>query len=136
VKQLMQMPGSKYLLDTNIVIEVLSGNIQIAETVKGLIGFSLWTTVLGELYVGIYRVANKIKHERKLLDFLSHCEIIPPDITTSKKFGAISALLYKKGKPIPSNDIWIAATAMQHGLILATRDNHFNEVEGLKTERW
>lgn len=130
------MLGSNYLLDTNIVIEILSGNVQIAEKIKELAGFSLCTTVLGELYVGVYRVSNKIKHEKKLLDFLGYCEVILTDTSTSQKFGEISASLYKKGKPIPSNDIWIASIAIQHDLILVTRDNHFKEVEGLKIESW
>lgn len=130
------MPGNNYLLDTNIVIDILSGNVQIAEKTKELSGFSLCTTVLGELYVGINRVGNKIKHEKRLLDFLGYCEVILPDTSTSKKFGEISAALYKKGKPIPSNDIWIAAIAMQHGMILVTRDNHFKEVDGLRIENW
>jgi len=41
-----------------------------------------------------------------------------------------------KGRPIPENDIWIAAVALQHGLPLATRDDHFNEVDGLRVENW
>ncbi|HEV8045487.1 MAG TPA: PIN domain-containing protein [Rubrobacter sp.] len=40
------------------------------------------------------------------------------------------------GRPIPENDIWIAATALQHGLVLVTRDSHFEHVEGLRVERW
>lgn len=130
------MLGNNYLLDTNIVIEILSGNGRIAEKMRGLSGFSLCTTVLGELYVGINRVSNKIKHEKRLLDFLGHCDVIMTDISTSQKFGEISATLHKKGKPIPSNDIWIASIAMQHDMILVTGDNHFKEVDGLKIEKW
>jgi tRNA(fMet)-specific endonuclease VapC len=48
----------------------------------------------------------------------------------------IKASLRRKGKPIPENDIWIAAIALQHDLIGATRNIHFNEVDGLSTERW
>ena len=58
------------------------------------------------------------------------------DTTTSEKFGEISAALYRKGSPIPSNDIWIAATAMQHNLTLVTMDKHFHKVEGLVIENW
>jgi len=130
------MLGSNYLLDTNIVIEVLSGNQQIAERINKLSVFFLSAIVLGELYVGVNRVSNRIKHEKKLLDFLGQCEVILVDTMTSQKFGEISASLYKKGKPIPSNDIWIAATAMQHGLTLVTHDRHFHEVENLTLEKW
>ncbi|SRR5690606_29566530 len=130
------MPGSNYLLDTNVVIEVFSGNKQIADKISTLDEFFISATVLGELYVGVNRVVNKTKHGKRLVDFLGLCEIILVDTGTSEKFGEISAALYEKGKPIPSNDIWIAATAMQHNLILVTMDKHFSEVEGLATENW
>ncbi len=55
---------------------------------------------------------------------------------TCKHYGSIKASLKRNGKPIPENDIWISALAIQHNLTLATRDNHFKEVEGLKIEEW
>lgn len=55
---------------------------------------------------------------------------------TCINYGLIKASLRKKGKPIPENDIWIAAIAMQHSLVVATRDKHFDEVDGLSTEEW
>lgn len=130
------MPGSNYLLDTNIVIEVFSGNQEVADRISDLEGFFISATVLGELYVGVNRVANKIKHQKKLLNFLRLCEVILIDTATSEKFGELSAYLYKKGKPIPSNDIWIAASAIQHNLILITMDKHFQEIEGLAIDNW
>lgn len=45
------------------------------------------------------------------------------------------AILRRKGRPSPSNDLWIAASALQHGLVLATRDEHFEAIEGLATVR-
>lgn len=53
------------------------------------------------------------------------------DITASY-YGQIMANLDKSGKPIPTNDVWIAAMAMQHQLVLVTKDKHFNEIEGLE----
>ena len=44
--------------------------------------------------------------------------------------------LRQKGRPIPENDIWIAAIAREHKLVLATRDKHFDQVEGLKVDKW
>lgn len=46
------------------------------------------------------------------------------------------AALYKKGKPLPINDVWIAASAIQHDLTLVTRDKHFNEISNLKVKSW
>jgi tRNA(fMet)-specific endonuclease VapC len=60
----------------------------------------------------------------------------PCDLETAGWFGIIKDQLRRKGSLIPDNDIWIAAVAMQRGLILATRDSHFDEIESLQTERW
>lgn len=121
---------------TSIIIEVFSGNQKFADNINKLGGFFISGTILGELYVGVNRVVNRTKHLKKLLDFLGMCEVILVDTVTSEKFGEISAALFKKGKPIPSNDTWIAATAIQHKLILVTMDKHFHEVEGLSMEKW
>lgn len=105
--------------------------------INDLNGFSISSTILGELFVGVYRVANKTKHLKKLNAFLEVCgDILLVDKITSELFGEISASLYRKGKPIASNDIWIAATAKQHKLTLITRDKHFNEIDGLNIENW
>jgi tRNA(fMet)-specific endonuclease VapC len=56
---------------------------------------------------------------------------MPCDAATAREYGRIKEILRAKGKPIPENDIWIAAMAVQHGLTLATRDQHFGEVPNL-----
>ena len=90
----------------------------------------------GELYIGVNRVENKAKHLKKLNEFLELCSVLNIDSGTAKYYGEAIAALYKKGKPLPVNDVWIAATALQHNLTLVTRDNHFNEIEELKTKAW
>lgn len=55
---------------------------------------------------------------------------------TALQYGRIKQRLRRRGRPIPENDLWIAATAIQHQLVLASRDDHFTEVEGLTGERW
>lgn len=130
------MTGNKFLLDTNIVIEVFDGNKEIADKINKLPEFFLPSIVLGELYTGVNRVANRAKHFKKLTNFLNLCIVLDVDRATAKYYGDITAALYKKGKPLPLNDVWIAAIALQHDLTLATRDNHFNEIEGLKIKTW
>ncbi len=130
------MTGNSYFLDTNIVIEIFSGNKVIADKINEIAQFSISSIVLGELYIGINRVANKAKHLKKLEAFLNLCTVVDVDTTTARFYGEITAALFKKGKPIPSNDIWIAATAKQHNLILVTRDNHFQEVDNIFIENW
>ena len=58
------------------------------------------------------------------------------EIFDGNKSVEIIATLYKKGKPIPTNDVWIAAMAKQHGFTLITRDKHFNEIEDLIIRNW
>ncbi len=130
------MIGNNFLLDTNIVIEIFDGNKEIADRLNNLSDFYISAVVAGELFIGINRVTNKSKHLKKLNDFLELCSVLNTDIITAQYYGEIVAALYKKGKQLPVNDVWIAATALQHNLTLVTRDNHFNEIEELKTKAW
>ena len=130
------MTGNKFLLDTNIVIEVFDGNTVIADKINQLSEFYISAVVLGELYIGINRVTNKAKHLKKLNEFLKLCVVINIDSATATYYGKIIADLYKKGKPLPVNDVWIAASVIQHKFTLVTRDNHFNEIAGLNIKSW
>ena len=130
------MTGNKILLDTNIVIEVLNGNKEIADKINDLSGFSISAVVLGELYIGVNRVSNKSKHLKMLRDFLQLCTVIDVTEETAQHYGEITSFLFKKGKPIPTNDIWIAASAKQHGYTLITRDKHFKEIKDITVKHW
>jgi len=68
---------------------------------------------------------------RFLLDTTLVC-----DARTAQAYGQIKNSLRAKGRPIPENDIWIAALGKQHSLTLITRDAHMGEVEGLAIEGW
>ena len=58
------------------------------------------------------------------------------DSITAKFYGEMISALYKKGKPLPTNDVWIAATAKQHNLTLISRDGHFKEIDGINLKKW
>ena len=58
------------------------------------------------------------------------------DVSTARHYGKIRELLRAKGRPIPENDIWIAAHAQQYDLTLVSRDAHFSAVEGIRIEAW
>lgn len=130
------MTGHNYLLDTNIVIEIFDGNKIFADKISKEETLYLPSIVLGELYTGVNRVGNKAKHLKKLTDFLQLCTVVNIDALTSKHYGETIAALYKKGKPIPTNDVWIASLAKQHGFTLVTTDKHFNEIPGLQFKKW
>ncbi|MCX5885058.1 MAG: PIN domain-containing protein [Proteobacteria bacterium] len=69
-------------------------------------------------------------------DFALTTKVLNCSAETTKRYGEIKNRLKDKGKPIPENDIWIAALAKQYDLTLVTRDTHFNEIDKLKLEAW
>ncbi len=75
--------------------------------------------------------------EKKNIEELNHfldsprVHVIEIDEETAEFFAEIYSGLKKKGKPIPSNDIWVASSAMRHGLSLFTSDEHFKQIDGL-----
>ncbi|HEV2197955.1 MAG TPA: type II toxin-antitoxin system VapC family toxin [Candidatus Acidoferrum sp.] len=128
------MPG-KALLDTNVVIAIFSGEKSISEHLSRT-EVCVSSTVLGELYFGARKSANVAANLSKIDQFAAAIQVLSCDAATAQFYGQIKEQLRSKGRPIPENDIWIAAAALQHGLSLATRDDHFKEIDRLRTERW
>lgn len=124
------------LIDTNIVVDLFRGKENTLQNLNTLPNIYLPVIALGELYIGTSRVSNKGKHLKELSDFLKSCTIVHINEETAKIYGSISTALYKKGKPIPTNDIWIAAIAIQNKFTLITGDKHFSEIAGLKIKSW
>lgn len=130
------MTGNNVLLDTNIISAWLKGDNGIADKIDRKNGVFIPTIVVGEMHYGAQYSTNVKKNIKNIQKVVTHYEVLYVDTDTTSVYGKIKAELRKKGRPIPENDIWIAAIAMQHGLILITRDNHFSEVEGLSVEKW
>lgn len=93
-------------------------------------------TVLGELFFGARKSAHAPSNLSKIDQFAAAVQVLSCDAITAHHYGQIKEQLRSKGRPIPENDIWIAAVALQHGLPLATREDHCREVDGLQVERW
>jgi tRNA(fMet)-specific endonuclease VapC len=125
------MTGNKLLLDTNIVIELFKGNREIPVVLDEQEKIYIPVTVLGELYLGAYRSSNPQKKQEEINSFLLKCIVLVTDDRTAQTYALIKTTLLNKGKPIPENDIWIAATSLQHQLPLYTQDGHFKEIEGI-----
>ncbi|MEI6786242.1 MAG: PIN domain-containing protein [Verrucomicrobiota bacterium] len=68
--------------------------------------------------------------------FLAPVAVVSPGVATADHYGRLRAQLAKAGTPIPENDIWIAALALEHQLPLAARDAHFDLVIGLRVLKW
>lgn len=123
------------LLDTNAVAALFNQD-QVLKVALGDAELIIPAPVVGELYFGAYK-SGRVEHNIAQLEkFLVQNEVLICDAETGNWYGQIKLLLKTKGRPIPENDIWIAAIALQHGLNLVTRDAHFDVVDNLVTESW
>jgi tRNA(fMet)-specific endonuclease VapC len=128
--------NGKFLIDTNIVIALFGNEPAIQEHLNSAIEIFTPAVVLGELYYGDYKSSRIKENISRINEFASENAVLLCDGVTAQWYGQIKDGLRKKGSPIPENDIWIAAIALQHDLILVTRDDHFRDVIGLQIERW
>ncbi len=128
------MPG-EYLLDTSVIIPLFRGEPIVQERLGQADRVFLSVVVLGELHFGAEGSARAEEQLDQIQAFAA-CTQLACDAETARHYGRIKQNLRRRGRPIPENDLWIAATAVQHELVLVTRDEHFHEVEALTTERW
>lgn len=120
------------LLDTNIVIDFFKGNQHILNVFQQQSSLFIAVPVLGELLLGAFRSVNSMTKRKEIEYLLSKCSVLHSDNMTAERYASVKSALLQKGRPIPDNDIWIAATALQHNLPLFTSDAHFREVDGLQ----
>jgi tRNA(fMet)-specific endonuclease VapC len=123
------------LLDTNAFVRFLAGDEKVLDSLAGADRVYVPVFVLGELLAG-FRSGSKEKPYRQLLErFLAKPGVAILDATreTAEYFGLIKSALKKAGQPIPLNDVWIAAQALETGSVLITYDSHFAVVPGLRT---
>jgi len=124
------------LFDTNAYIRFVAGDEKIMAEIERVdqISISMSVVVLGELYAG-YRGGEKEQQNKIILNkFIetSDVSILGVSQVTADYYGRIKSTLKKTGRPIPSNDIWIAAQALETGSVLVTYDTHFLAVPGLR----
>lgn len=125
-----------FLLDTNIVIAFIEEDTLIRQNFAEAEAVFVSSNVLGELYYGAYKSGRVEVNLTRIQEFVGIVDVLGCDIVTAGYYGRIKNILRQKGRPIPENDIWIAAIAIQHELTLVSRDAHFEEVDGLLLERW
>lgn len=128
--------NGRYLLDTNIVIALFSEEITVQEKMRNAAVVALAPPIIGELCYGAQKSDKVSGNLHRINRFVQQNAFFPCDLETAQLYGTIRDQLRRKGRPIPDNDIWIAAIALQHELILVTRDSHFDAVESLQTEHW
>jgi tRNA(fMet)-specific endonuclease VapC len=126
----------RYLLDTNIIIALFANETSVQQRLAEASEVFVPSIVVGELYYGAYKSARIEANLARLDTFVASNTILPCDAAMARQYGAIKNTLRAKGRPIPENDIWIAAVALQYHLTLVARDGHFQAVDGLVVEQW
>ena len=130
------MEKIKVMLDTSAYSAYLRGNDDIKHALGEADEIYLNPVVLGELYAGFAHGSREKKNRDILKEFLDspRVQIAVIDEETAERYAAIITYLWSKGTPIPTNDLWIAATAMQYGLKLITTDSHYRNLPQIIVE--
>ncbi len=126
----------RFLLDTNIIIAFFAQEVAVLQQLNQALEVFIPSIVLGELYYGAEKSANAAANVRRIDELAARSAVLACDGETAEHYGRIKNELRAKGKPLPENDIWVSAVALHHGLMLVTRDAHFQEVAGLSAVAW
>jgi tRNA(fMet)-specific endonuclease VapC len=123
------------LLDTNAYTAFMLGAAEVVDVVAHADKLYLNSIVLGELLGGFAAGTREPKNRAELARFLDspRVEILPVTAETADSCALIYAGLRRRGQPIPTNDLWIAASALEHGAAVLTRDAHFSHIDGLRS---
>jgi tRNA(fMet)-specific endonuclease VapC len=123
----------KILLDTNAYGRLLAGDEAVLDVVADAAVVYLSVFVLAELYAGFRGGTREAENRRRLGEFTrrSPVHILPADEQTAEVFGELYYRLKVAGTPIPVNDLWIAAQAVEQGAFVVSFDEHFARVPGL-----
>lgn len=129
------MPGT-YLLDTNAAIAHRKGDPALVNMIDNADAVFVSSITLGELYFGAYKSGRIEANLADTEQLASSGAVINCDVGTARVYGLTRHQLRAKGRPIPENDVWIAAVALQHNLTLLTKDEHFKSVDNLPLATW
>ena len=124
------------ILDTNAVSALLAGDDALGEVLASEARHHLPVIVVGEYRFGFVRSRRRDHLTSLLTELIRQSMVLDVDLTTSEHYGRVREWLRAQGRPIPENDVWIAALALQHGVAIVSRDAHFDEVDGLRRIGW
>jgi len=124
---------NKVLIDTNIYSQAMKGDPEVTAALRKIDHIGFPTISIGELFSGFKGGSRESKNREELNIFLDSPRVVlhPIDEGSAEFYAAILHNLRKAATPIPTNDIWIAAVAFQHGYKIFSNDHHFSLVSGL-----
>jgi tRNA(fMet)-specific endonuclease VapC len=122
------------LLDTNAFAALFRGDLEILEVLARAECVYASAIVMGELEAGFRGGSRYVENLALLERFLTRptVDILPVSRDTGNCFGRVKSALKAKGKPLPINDVWLAAQCLETGAVLLTYDQHFAAVDGLR----
>lgn len=125
------MSGDSVALDTNQAIAVLNNADDAAAWITGFRAIYLPVPVVGELLFGALN-SRRPEENRVIVERLvKRCQSLSPTLSTAGTYAQVRCELKRRGRPIPENDVWIAAICIEHRVPLATSDAHFSDIDEL-----
>ncbi|HEV2731927.1 MAG TPA: type II toxin-antitoxin system VapC family toxin [Terriglobales bacterium] len=124
------------ILDTNALSAAADDDPAIIPLLARADQIAIPVIALGEYRYGIAQSRHRASYAEWLKGLLHDCEVLDVNEPTTHYYAEITLELKQKGKPIPTNDIWIAALCRQHSLPLLSRDRHFELVPGIRRIGW
>jgi tRNA(fMet)-specific endonuclease VapC len=124
------------ILDTNALSAFIDGDAGVGELLRRQVRAAIPVIVLGEFRYGIAQSKRRSSYEAWLESHLIQFDILSVTDETAVAYAALRLTLKRSGRPIPANDAWIAALALQHRLPVLSRDEHFDAVPQLDRRSW
>lgn len=124
------------ILDTNALSAFVDGEAAVRQALRREARAAIPVIVLGEFRYGIAASRHRAAYEAWLEDQLPHFEILTITDGTAVAYAGLRVAVRRSGRPIPANDAWIAALALQHRLPILSRDEHFDVVAGVDRMAW
>jgi tRNA(fMet)-specific endonuclease VapC len=124
------------MVDTNALSAAADGDPTVIALLARADQMAIPVIVLGEYRYGIAQSRNRAGYEKWLAGLLQDCLVLDVNEATTHEYANITLELKRMGKPIPTNDIWIAALCRQHAQPLLSRDHHFDLVHGVRRIGW
>ena len=124
------------ILDTNALSAIADNDPHIIALLARTDVLAIPVIVLGEYRYGVAQSRNRGAYETWLHELINDCLVLDINELTTRRYAEINLELRRSGRPIPTNDLWIAALCRQHALPLVSRDRHFDLVPGNRRIEW
>jgi tRNA(fMet)-specific endonuclease VapC len=124
------------IVDTNALSAIADDHPGVVTILGRIDQMAIPVIVLGEYRYGIAQSRHRVAYENWLAEFVRDCIVFDVNESTAIRYAEIAIELKRAGKPIPANDLWIAALCRQHSLPLLSRDRHFDFIAGMKRVGW